>query len=375
MRRIIYSLLSLLMLSASCTAQTGILKVSGKLAGLGDSVRVEVCYPEDMDNPETSYFAQKNGNLDVAVELKKAAFVFIRDQKNPRVYFSFRAVPGESAVIEGDLQESYYFSGSKFFTQYGNADRANDKLLEPAKLLNDECMAMQKKGVPNDSIEKYYESKAEGMHKAYIDGVVDYLKAHSTEEGAWAYYLAMMGYDDLLTAQKTMSPEVQNGRLKPLTDYVINMYKAQKEKEEDAAKIQASGAVAPAFTLNDLNGKPLSLASLKGKYVVLDFWGSWCIWCIRGIPKMKEYYAKYSDKMEILSIDCNDTEEAWKAAVKKYDMPWKHVYNPKGGTITDDYAIQGFPTKIIVDPEGKIVKTIVGEDPAFYELLDKMFQK
>ena len=55
--------------------------------------------------------------------------------------------------------------------------------------------------------------------------------------------------------------------------------------------------MAPDFELPDLQGNPLKLSSLRGKYVVLDFWGSWCVWCIRGIPKMKEAYAKHKDKM------------------------------------------------------------------------------
>ena len=75
--------------------------------------------------------------------------------------------------------------------------------------------------------------------------------------------------------------------------------------------------MAPDFTLNDLSGKPLTLSSLRGKYVILDFWGSWCVWCIKGFPQMKEYYQKYAGKFEILGIDCNDPEAKWKAAVEK----------------------------------------------------------
>lgn len=131
---------------------------------------------------------------------------------------------------------------------------------------------------------------------------------------------------------------------------------------------------APEFTLDDINGKPLSLKSLQGKYVVLDFWGSWCPWCIKGIPEMKKYYDKYKDKMEIVGIDCNDSEEKWKAAVKQYEMPWLHVYNPKVSTLLKEYKIQGFPTKVVVNPKGDIANVVIGEDPAFYEYLDSLFK-
>ena len=145
--------------------------------------------------------------------------------------------------------------------------------------------------------------------------------------------------------------------------------------ETETAAVEADGIEAPDFTLNDLNGKPLTLSSLRGKYVILDFWGSWCGWCIKGIPQMKEYYQKYAGKFEILGIDCNDPEEKWKAAVEKYELPWLHVYNPRNSDLLEQYEIEGFPTKIIVGPDGKIVKTIIGENPAFYTLLDQLFGK
>lgn len=155
-----------------------------------------------------------------------------------------------------------------------------------------------------------------------------------------------------------------------------NSKKQQTEAETNTAEVavEADGTMAPDFTLNDLNGKPLTLSSLRGKYVILDFWGSWCVWCIKGIPQMKEYYQKYAGKFEILGIDCNDKEEKWKAAVKTYELPWLHVYNPRDSKVLDMYEIRGFPTKVIIGPDGKIIKTIVGEDPAFYRLLDELFK-
>lgn len=139
----------------------------------------------------------------------------------------------------------------------------------------------------------------------------------------------------------------------------------------DTAYVQM---VAPDFTLKSIDGSDLSLSSLRGKYVILDFWGSWCIWCIKGFPELKKYYQKYADRMEILGVDCGDTEEKWKQAVAKHELKWKHVYNPRDSKLTEQYAITGFPTKIIIDPEGKIVKTVVGEDPAFYKFLDELFK-
>ena len=150
---------------------------------------------------------------------------------------------------------------------------------------------------------------------------------------------------------------------------------AEQTTETTTAETTDDG-LAPDFELPDLQGNPLKLSSLRGKYVVLDFWGSWCVWCIRGIPAMKEAYTKHKDKMEILGIDCRDTEKKWQAAVEKYELPWLHVrcsddYLPTLGQL---YQIEGFPTKVVIDPEGKIAKVVVGEDPEFYTYLDELFK-
>lgn len=91
---------------------------------------------------------------------------------------------------------------------------------------------------------------------------------------------------------------------------------------------------------------------------------------------MKKYYDKYKGKLEIVGVDCGDTQEKWKAAVKDLGLPWIHVYNPKGlGDITPKYDIQGFPTKIIVGKKGEVLKVVIGEDPEFYSSLDEIMKK
>lgn len=129
---------------------------------------------------------------------------------------------------------------------------------------------------------------------------------------------------------------------------------------------------APDFTLNDINGKPLSLSDLRGKWVVLDFWGSWCPWCIKGFPALKEAYKEYGGKIEVLGIDCRDSVEVWKEAVKKYELPWLQVYNPGDNGLVEKYEIQGYPTKFIIDPEGNIANVTMGEDPEFFVILKSL---
>ena len=136
----------------------------------------------------------------------------------------------------------------------------------------------------------------------------------------------------------------------------------------------AEGAKAPDFSAKKVDGTTFTLSSLQGKYVVIDFWGSWCKWCIKGFPDMKTAYAKHKGKVEFVGIACRDTEEKWKEAVKKHELPWLHVYNPSTSDLTTRYVLKGYPTKIMIDPEGNIHKVVTGEDPAFYTYLDELFK-
>ena len=134
------------------------------------------------------------------------------------------------------------------------------------------------------------------------------------------------------------------------------------------------GVAAPDFTAQKVDGTNFTLSSLQGKYVVIDFWGSWCKWCIKGCHDMKAAYAKHKGKVEFVGVACRDTEEKWKAATAKYELPWISVLNPADNDLVKVYQVQGFPTKIIIDPEGKINKVVLGEDPAFYTYLDSVLK-
>ena len=149
----------------------------------------------------------------------------------------------------------------------------------------------------------------------------------------------------------------------------------RKALEEKLEALQSGDVQAPNFTLKDLDGKDVSLSDFRGKWVILDFWGSWCPWCIKGFPELKEAYQKYAGELVIIGIDCRESEEDWRAGVEKYELPWVNVYNPKDSKLTEEYAVPGYPTKAIINPEGIIKNITVGHDPAFYEALTSLLGK
>jgi thiol-disulfide isomerase/thioredoxin len=132
------------------------------------------------------------------------------------------------------------------------------------------------------------------------------------------------------------------------------------------------GDKAPSFSLPDDRGKMVSLSDFKGKYIVLEFWGTWCGYCVKDIPTMREYYKKYNGKVEFVSIACRDSEKRWKEAIEKYQMNWVNLLN-EDENLPITYGIEGYPTKIIINQEGVIMGKYLGEATDFYRKLDEMF--
>jgi len=319
----------------------------------------------------------RNGSFNFSVNVTEPTIIYayspgsLRRQEN--LGFQVIAVPGESCVLSGDIKGIYNTDGSKFYKEYNAASKALDESSKPFIELAENLEKRMQAGESQEVIRKEYHEKMPAMREERINKLLAFIKANPRSEGSVAIIPQLGDLAKMKEAVALLSKEVREGRMKSIYQTAINQLEEQAQAESMAAAKQAAGIIAPDFTLNDPTGKPLSLSSLRGKYVVLDFWGTWCGWCIRGIPKMKEYYSKYKNQFEILSIDCNESKEKWLAGLKKYEMPWLHVYNPDNTSVREDYAIQGYPTKIIVGPDGKIVKTVVGEDPSFYQFLDDTF--
>lgn len=354
------------------------LKVKLDIIDFGDSVTV-------VYSGKDQTFTGKDGKFEFEMAIDNICegyFVMPKllrgDMEDARM-FRVPLVGGEEMRLWQTDRKRYDVDGTGFYVDYHQVDLYNEKASADVRANLVKYRKMRDNSTFSKSDQdKFYKNVYLESYNRYQEALVHYIKEHAKMEAAIMLLKDIDGLDKMKEAYTLFDPSVREGRMKPLFDSWVSdaEKRIQEEAEEkEAAKKQAAGLEAPVFTLNDINGNPLTLSSLRGKYVVLDFWGSWCVWCIKGFPKMKEYYAKYPGKFEILGVDCKDTEDKWKAAVKKHELPWLHVYSPKGSTILDDYGVTGFPTKIIIGPDGKIFKTIVGEDPSFYTLLDELFGK
>ncbi len=273
----------------------------------------------------------------------------------------------EQAKIEGSIDSTYLdyeITGAQIGEDW-SAFRA-----ETMPLYKEQASVLRAENLSREEFFSRYQKVKEQIHLACRD----YMRAHP-DRALSAKFLStflpdhsdsVKYYYDMLTDE--VKESILKSHIKTALDRAEGL-----EIQKEAAKRIIVGNPAPDFTLELADGTKFTLSSLRGKYALLDFWGSWCGWCIKGFPDMKKAYAQHKDRMEIVGVDCSDTREKWIAAVKEHQLPWTNVYHPKdvppAEDLTNIYNISGFPTKILVDPEGNIAAICVGEDPAFYDEL------
>jgi len=125
-----------------------------------------------------------------------------------------------------------------------------------------------------------------------------------------------------------------------------------------AKKNTVVGKTAPQFTMADAEGKPVSFSSFKGKYVLLDFWASWCVPCRKDNPNLVKAYDRYKDKnFTIISVSLDDKRDKWKAAIQKDGLTWVHISDLSGmnNPVAKLYGVQPIPDNFLIDPAGTII--------------------
>jgi thiol-disulfide isomerase/thioredoxin len=132
--------------------------------------------------------------------------------------------------------------------------------------------------------------------------------------------------------------------------------------------ITTPGVLFPNFSAKTISDKYFNLTDYKGKYILLDFWGSWCAPCISEIPKLKKLSEDFKDKLVIVGVVCNDSKEKATKVIEKFNINWIQLFDEKN-EYPDKYGVKAFPTKVLIDDQGFVVKTFDStSDQLFLEL-------
>ena len=314
-------------------------QVSGVLEGVEDDV-LAVAYPGGQGIERVDTLDCLAGMFAFDVDMTRPVSILITDIAcrglSTGRFIPLMTVPGEHAVISGSL-DNYTVTGTQFYQDQAAYEQLTAPLGKDAKRIAETALS-------------FVREHPSSLFSATLIG----------DCGAQAGEAL-----DLLDAS------VKNGIMQPLIARQLKVVEARQNLETAGSRIYP-GAEAPDFTLPAPDGRTLAFSSLQdGKYILLDFWGSWCHNCIEGMSRMQQLYARHGNRLEILSIDCDETEAQWRAALNRYDMPWKHVINDGGVDVSALYGVTGYPTKILVNPDGRIVRVFLGESTSFYNFLEQ----
>ena len=282
--------------------------------------------------------------------------------------FAFLASPGDDIVFNGNV--------SDFINAYPSGTKANEDLAN----INSEIFPLMNKSV-NLLLEKNKLKEDDPQFKVIEDSInsIDekvlkykkaFVKSHPNSEAA-AWYLS----DFMIRSQ--VADEEAIAAFNNLDNNLKN-YPFYKAVAKRVAGIEATliGKTIENFTTNNtFTGDAFEFNSLKGKYVLIDFWGTWCGPCIAEMPKVKEYQEKYKDKLIVLGVNQGDTKEQVEKFITPNKYTWTHLMNGNGD---EDFVLKfnvaGFPTKFIIDPEGKILHRFVGDSEESFAVLDGLLE-
>lgn len=193
-------------------------------------------------------------------------------------------------------------------------------------------------------------------YKSYITNM-----AKTDESPVISLFAASMNMGEDVKESEVMLNQLQkrfpkhSGVAMVVKDYRDIMAKMQ-EKEKN--KPIQPGVMAPEILLPDTKGNMFSLSSLRGKYVLIDFWASWCGPCREENPNVVAAFQKYQNKnFTVLGVSLDKTKEDWLNAIREDQLTWQHVSDLKfwDSPVVNLYGFMGIPYNVLIDPEGKVI--------------------
>lgn len=299
-----------------------------------------------------------SGNISAPMEMRTLAVGNINDRDNVKFCYVYIEPKAMTVMINKDDFSNPYVTGSLSQAQADSLKTIQDKTRNLMDKLRDEQKSM------TDSAKiRAIDLQIDDCQDRMIDDMVDWVKCHTYSlivPMQMRFLMGNMTYGEIESIYSKLTPEVKK------------MPECKEiEDELKTLKLIQPGEPAPYFRARSDRGEMISPADLKGKYVLLDFWATWCVPCRKSFPHVKALYEKYKSKgFDVFCVaDDDGNESRWKSAIKKDGTEnFHHVLRglkwdrskglagmDKTNDISDKYAVHYLPTKYLIDPEGRMV--------------------